>query len=294
MTTPAPEERRRGPRAAPPAVFGGDKKKARSFIAACKRVFVLEHKDFTSDFEKILYALSYMQEGHAATWADTISEEMFDLDGEGRASHTWLAFEERFFKIFGHPDEAQHARNELQALQQGKKTVEEYVAEFETVAPRTGWDDATLEFFFVEGLNSKVREKLETAEDPPATLEKWKERAGRVDRNWRIYQDKRKGGTEVKKTATTIRPPTNPRPRDPNAMDINQNRREKLMKEGRCFHCEEKGHRSRDCPKKQSQPSSASVRVTRADPAKEIEDLRRRLAELEGRNGQEGGEEQDF
>jgi hypothetical protein len=272
-------------------------------MAACKRVFVLERRTFATDFDKILYTLSFMQEGHASTWADTVTEELFALTEEQQKAAPWATFEDRFFKIFGHPDEAQHARNELQTLQQGKKTVEEYVAEFETVAPRTKWDDATLEFFFVEGLNSRVREKLETAENPPVNLEAWKERAGRVDRNWRIHQDKWKRGTEVRKTGASTsssfvpRPATNnPRPRDPNAMDIDQNRREQLMKEGKCFRCEEKGHRSRDCPKKSSRPTGTTIRATSTtvDPAQEIEELRRRIAELEGGNGQGGTGEQDF
>ena len=41
--------------------------------------------------------------------------------------------------------------------------------------------------------------------------------------------------------------------RDPNAMDIDAmsvEKREGLMKAGKCFYCEEHGHMAKDCPKK--------------------------------------------
>ena len=53
--------------------------------------------------------------------------------------------------------------------------------------------------------------------------------------------------------------PTKPRrERDPNAMEVDalktdrlsKEEREKLSKEGRCFQCKKQGHMSRDCPDK--------------------------------------------
>ena len=51
-----------------------------------------------------------------------------------------------------------------------------------------------------------------------------------------------------------------PKRRDPDAMDVDLNmaktqsltkqEREKLSKEGRCFHCKKQGHLARNCPEK--------------------------------------------
>ena len=54
-------------------------------------------------------------------------------------------------------------------------------------------------------------------------------------------------GNQKERTAAVPKPKFT---RDPNAMDIDQ-----AKKEGRCFGCGEKGHMNRDCPKKESSMS---------------------------------------
>ncbi|KAI3115140.1 transcriptional regulator family: Zinc finger, CCHC-type [Penicillium roqueforti] len=57
--------------------------------------------------------------------------------------------------------------------------------------------------------------------------------------------------------------------------------REALMREGKCFYCKEKGHMTRDCPKKQN-TATVAVTSTRTPRISELE-------ELEGNDVQDQG-----
>ena len=52
--------------------------------------------------------------------------------------------------------------------------------------------------------------------------------------------------------------PRNAETKDPNAMDIDGmivEERSKLLRQGACFNCKERGHMARDCPHKKGGPS---------------------------------------
>jgi hypothetical protein len=74
-----------------------------------------------------------------------------------------------------------------------------------------------------------------------------------------------------------------PRPRDPNAMEIDRvkarqittDKRAELMKAGKCFTCRKQGHLSRDCPQCSSRPRTnahASTSQVKVEDNDEEED----------------------
>jgi hypothetical protein len=63
---------------------------------------------------------------------------------------------------------------------------------------------------------------------------------------------------------------------------LTEQERERLMKEGQCFHCWEKGHQSRNCPGKTS-GKATTAKVNKVKVSKETKD-----------KGDKSGEESDL
>jgi len=74
---------------------------------------------------------------------------------------------------------------QLQTIEQGGRTCNEYVQEFKKVARGSGYKGKPLIEEFKRGLNEVIRRKLAKAEKPPTTIGEWQERAVRLDRNQR-------------------------------------------------------------------------------------------------------------
>ncbi len=74
---------------------------------------------------------------------------------------------------------------ELRKIEQGGKTMEEFVQEFKRVARESSYKGRPLVEEFKRGMNGGIRRKLMEAENPPASIEQWYRRAMALDRNWR-------------------------------------------------------------------------------------------------------------
>jgi len=70
-------------------------------------------------------------------------------------------------------------------LEQGGKTMEEFVQVFKRVARGSGYEGQPLVEEFKRGINGGIRKKLMEAENPPASIKQWYRRATILDRNWR-------------------------------------------------------------------------------------------------------------
>jgi len=74
---------------------------------------------------------------------------------------------------------------ELRKLEQGVKTMEEFIQEFKRAARGSGYEERPLIEEFKRGMNREIRRKLMEVENPPAFIEQWYRRATALDRNWR-------------------------------------------------------------------------------------------------------------
>ena len=96
---------------------------------------------------------------------------------------------EEFFtglrKEFGGGEEESVKAAELRKLEQGGRTMEEFVQEFKRAARGSGYEGRLLVEEFKRGMNGGIRRKLMEAENPPASIEQWYRRATALDRNWR-------------------------------------------------------------------------------------------------------------
>ena len=166
---------------AKPAIFNGEVGRVGGFIVACRLYIKMRLRGNTVE-EQIQWVLTYVQGGSADVWKENIMEEL-------EAGKVEYELVEEFFTIlrkeFGGEEEESVKAAELRKLEQGGKTMEEFVQEFKRAARGSGYKGRPLVEEFKRGMNGGIRRKLMEAENPPTSIEQWYRRATALDRNWR-------------------------------------------------------------------------------------------------------------
>ena len=166
---------------AKPAIFNGEAGRVGGFITACRLYIKMKLRGNTVE-EQIQWALTYVQGGSADVWKENMMEEL----ESGEVEYETV---EEFFtslrKEFGGGEEESVKAAELRKLEQGGKTMEEFVQEFKRAARGSGYEGRPLIEEFKRGMNGGIRRKLMEAENPPTSIENWYRRATALDRNWR-------------------------------------------------------------------------------------------------------------
>ena len=88
-------------------------------------------------------------------------------------------------KEFGGGEEESVKAAELRKLEQGRRTMEEFVQEFKRAVRGSGYERRPLVEEFKRGMNGAIRRKLIEAENQPGSIEQWYRRIMALDRNWR-------------------------------------------------------------------------------------------------------------
>ena len=88
-------------------------------------------------------------------------------------------------KEFGGGEEESVKAAELRKMEQGGRTMKEFVQEFKRSARGSEYRGRPLMEEFKRGMNGGIRRKLMEAENPPASIEQWYKRTMALDRNWR-------------------------------------------------------------------------------------------------------------
>ena len=103
--------------------------------------------------------------------------------------------EQLFTKIrndFGETSEEEKKIEQLQMIEQGERTYDEYVQDFKKIAKRSGYERRSLIEEFKRGLNGAIRRKLAEAEELLITIGEWQERAIRLKTETRGRAEQRK------------------------------------------------------------------------------------------------------
>ena len=121
---------------AKPAIFNGEAGKVGGFIMAC-RLFIRMKLRGTTVEEQVQWALSYVQGGSADVWKENMMEEL--ESGEIEYETTEEFFTSLRKKFDGGEEELVKVA-ELRRMEQGGKTMEEYVQEFKRTARGSGYE----------------------------------------------------------------------------------------------------------------------------------------------------------
>ena len=120
--------------------------------------------------EQIQWVLSYVQGGTADVWEENMLEELkvgeleFEIVGE---------FLAEIKKEFGGGEEESAKVTELKKLEQGGRTIKEFVQEFKRAVRGSGYEGRPLVEEFKRGMNGVIRRKLMKAENQPSSIEQW-------------------------------------------------------------------------------------------------------------------------
>jgi len=123
-----------------------------------------------------------VQGGSVDIWKENVMEELEAGEIEYETAEELLT---ALKKEFGGGEEEAVKAAELRKLEQGGRTMEEFIQEFKRAARGSGYERRPLVEEFKRGINGGIRRKLMEAENPPTSIENWYRRAMALDRNWR-------------------------------------------------------------------------------------------------------------
>jgi len=172
---------------AKPAIFNGEAEKMGGFITACRLFLRIKMRE-NSVKEQVQWVLSYVQGGSADVWKENVMEELESGEVEYESAEEFLT---SLKKEFGGGEEELMKVAELRKLEQGGRTIEEFVQEFKQATRESGYEGRPLVEEFKRGMNGGIRRKLMELENPLSSIEQWYWRATALDRNWRESRRRR-------------------------------------------------------------------------------------------------------
>jgi len=122
------------------AIFNGETGKVGGFIMACRLFLRMKLRGATVE-EQVQWVLLYVQGGSADVWKENVMEELEAGEVEYELAEEFLT---SLRKEFGKGEEESVKVAELRKLEQGGKTMEEFVQEFKRAVHRSGYEGRPL------------------------------------------------------------------------------------------------------------------------------------------------------
>ena len=170
-----------GTKIARPQTFNGTSSKILEFVTACKLYIKMKMREVAVE-EQIQWVLSYMQEGSADIWKENILEDLEEEELKYKSVREFLA---AIKKEFGKGKKESVKVAELKKLEQGGRTMEEFIQEFRRAARGSRYKERPFIEEFKREMNRIIRRKLVKAERSLTSIEQWYKHATNLDRHWR-------------------------------------------------------------------------------------------------------------
>ena len=118
--------------------------------------------------EQIQWVLSYVQGGSADMWKENVLKELEAGELEFETVGEFLV---EIKKEFGRGEEESVKAAELRKMEQGGKTMEEFIQKFKRAVRGSRYEGRPLVEKFKRGINGTIRRKLMEAENQPGSIE---------------------------------------------------------------------------------------------------------------------------
>jgi len=134
--------------------------------------------EFPDEDAKIYWILSYMQTGSAKTWPDYVVILMYKGQQSFSTSDELL---KEIDRKFGDTDKRTMQSLKIRTIQQGDRSADEHVQEFEKAALEAGYEGYPLVVEFKCSLNAGLWRRLMELRPMPVTIEQWYDEAITMD-----------------------------------------------------------------------------------------------------------------
>ena len=148
--------------------FHGDRRLVRKFLQECELYIMGNAKDFPDDSSKVIFVLSYMDDGEVEKWKQYYIDNEVYATGE----YVWLDFYIKVKEAFTFKDEKEESIRKLETLRQGNRNAEEMTNGFWLLVAKAGLnkDNQMLVHTYWCALNPQLANKIMYSTNKPSTL----------------------------------------------------------------------------------------------------------------------------
>ena len=159
--------------------FSGKRRDLKKFLMTCKMHLQANRAIYNNDEKKVVFVLSFMTEGDAATWRE---QWLNDLDAKAQAANkTEMDFGtfgelikllEKDFAAYDTPGDALEKMKNLQYDM--KASIEDHISRFKALLSQSGMKELiSVIDYFRQTLPINLQRKIMLLDNPPITLEDW-------------------------------------------------------------------------------------------------------------------------
>ena len=120
--------------------FHGDRRLVKKFLQECELYIIGNTQDFPNDASKVIFVLSYMDDGEVEKW------KQYYIDNKVYATreYIWPKASDFYIKVkeaFACEDKKEESVRKLETLKQGNRNAKEMTNEFRLLVAKAGLDE---------------------------------------------------------------------------------------------------------------------------------------------------------